>query len=78
MVARSSREAAAGVAAQRTDDGIGVEGLVTALGAVEELDGVTVPVLADGIYGAAGPHLYAEAGHLPFPAGVNTSAAWFE
>jgi len=56
------------IAAQRADDGIGVEGLVTVLGAVEE-DGVTVPVLADGIYGAAGPHLYAEAGHLPFQQG---------
>ena len=38
------------------------------LGAVEE-DGVTVPVLADGIYGVAGTHLYAEAGHLPFQQG---------
>ena len=56
------------IAAHGADDGIGMERLVAALGTVEE-DGVAVPVLAQGVDGAASAHLHPQPGHVALQQG---------
>ena len=68
VMQRIGAELRACIAAHGADDGIGMERLVAALGAVKE-DGVAVPVLAQGVDGAAGAHLHPQPGHVALQQG---------